>query len=109
MIINKGLLMLADYLAIVTGLWAAYHLRINFYWISLDKSFRLQPFYSLGVIPLLFIFVFLLNDTYEIEAPYWDKIKKLFRSVTIGVIVAIVLMYSGHVTNNVSRLFVAFS
>ena len=36
MIINKGLLMLADYLAIVTGLWAAYHLRINFYWISLD-------------------------------------------------------------------------
>ena len=109
MIINKGLLMLADYLAIVTGLWAAYHLRINFYWISLDKSFRLQPFYILGVIPLLFIFVFLLNDTYEIEAPYWDKIKKLFRSVTIGVIVAIVLMYSGHVTNNVSRLFVAFS
>lgn len=53
--------------------------------------------------------MFLLNDTYEIEAPYWDKIKKLFRSVTIGVIVAIVLMYSGHVTNNVSRLFVAFS
>ena len=35
--------------------------------------------------------------------------KNLFRSITIGVVVSIVLMYTGHVINDVSRLFVAFA
>ena len=41
--------------------------------------------------------------------PYWDTMKNLFRSITIGVVVSIVLMYTGHVINDVSRLFVAFA
>ncbi|MBS5711111.1 MAG: exopolysaccharide biosynthesis polyprenyl glycosylphosphotransferase, partial [Veillonella sp.] len=39
----------------------------------------------------------------------WDTMKNLFRSITIGVVVSIVLMYTGHVINDVSRLFVVFA
>ena len=59
--------------------------------------------------PIIFLIVFLLNNSYDIEMPLWDKTKSIVRSITIGVVVSIVLMYTGHVTNSVSRLFVGFS
>ena len=59
--------------------------------------------------PIVFLTILLLNNAYSVVTPYWDTMKNLFRSITIGVVVSIVLMYTGHVINDVSRLFVAFA
>ena len=104
--INKIVLAIADYVTLVCSLLMAYHLRLVFPWLSVARTFKVENIYIYGVIPILFMTVFLLNGVYDVEEPYWEKLKKLFRSITIGVVVSIVLMYSGHVTNNVSRLFV---
>lgn len=50
-----------------------------------------------------------LNHGYKIDTAYWEKIKIIFRSITIGIVLSIVLMYAGHILNNVSRLFVILS
>ena len=98
-----------DYIAIILGLLSAYHLRISLSLIEVSPHFKLEGIYTFIIVPIVFLVTLYLNGSYQIDKPYWDKVKTVFRSVTIGVIVAIVLMYTGHVTNDVSRLFVGFS
>lgn len=43
----------------------------------------------------MFILVLLLNNAYSMDKAYWDKIEIIFRSITIGIVVSIVLMYAG--------------
>ena len=50
-----------------------------------------------------------MNHGYKIDTAYWEKVKIIFRSITIGIVLSIVLMYGGHILNNVSRLFVILS
>ena len=98
-----------DYIAIILGLLSAYHLRISLSLIEVSPHFKLEGIYTFIIVPIVFLVTLYLNGSYQIDKPYWDKVKTVFRSVTIGVIAAIVLMYTGHVTNDVSRLFVGFS
>ena len=98
-----------DYIAIILGLLSAYHLRISLSLIEVSPHFKLEGIYTFIIVPIVFLVTLYLNGSYQIDEPYWDKVKTVFRSVTIGVIAAIVLMYTGHVTNDVSRLFVGFS
>lgn len=98
-----------DYIAIILGLLSAYHLRISLSLIEVSPHFKLESIYTFIIVPIVFLVTLYLNGSYQIDKPYWDKVKTVFRSVTIGVIAAIVLMYTGHVTNDVSRLFVGFS
>lgn len=98
-----------DYISIVMGLLTAYHLRVAFSWMPVHVNFELDSIYTFLIIPLVFIGTLFINNGYNIDMPYWDKIKHIFRSITIGVVVSIVLMYAGHVTNDVSRLFVGFT
>ena len=98
-----------DYIAIILGLLSAYHLRISLSLIEVSPHFKLEGIYTFIIVPIVFLVTLYLNGSYQIDKPYWDKVKTVFRSVTIGVIVAIVLMYTEHVTNDVSRLFVGFS
>lgn len=98
-----------DYIAIILSLLSAYHLRISLSLIEVSSHFKLESIYTFIIVPIVFLVTLYLNGSYQIDKPYWDKVKTVFRSVTIGVIAAIVLMYTGHVTNDVSRLFVGFS
>ena len=98
-----------DYIAIILGLLSAYHLRISLSLIEVSPHFKLESIYTFIIVPIVFLVTLYLNGSYQIDKSYWDKVKTVFRSVTIGVIAAIVLMYTGHVTNDVSRLFVGFS
>ena len=109
LLISKFIVLIADYISIVLGTLAAYHLRLNLPFLPVSPHFKVDEIYVYGVIPLVFLAILLLNNTYSVVSPYWDTMKNLFRSITIGVVVSIVLMYTGHVINDVSRLFVVFA
>ena len=105
----KIVTILVDYISIVFGLLVAYQLRLSLPETFVSLNFKIDNIYIYGIVPIIFLIVFLLNNSYDIEMPLWDKTKSIVRSITIGVVVSIVLMYTGHVTNSVSRLFVGFS
>lgn len=107
--ISKLIVLIADYIAIVLGTLAAYYLRLNLSILPVSSNFKVEEIYVYGVVPIVFLTILLLNNAYSVVTPYWDTMKNLFRSITIGVVVSIVLMYTGHVINDVSRLFVAFA
>ena len=107
--ISKLIVLIADYIAIVLGTLAAYYLRLNLSISPVSSNFKVEEIYVYGVVPIVFLTILLLNNAYSVVTPYWDTMKNLFRSITIGVVVSIVLMYTGHVINDVSRLFVAFA
>ena len=109
LLISKIIVLIADYIAIVLGTLAAYYLRVNLQIFPVSEHFKVDEIYVYGIVPIVFLSILLLNNAYSIVAPYWDTMKNLFRSITIGVVVSIVLMYTGHVINDVSRLFVAFA
>lgn len=107
--ISKLIVLIADYIAIVLGTLAAYYLRLNLSILPVSSNFKVEEIYVYGIVPIVFLTILLLNNAYSVVTPYWDTMKNLFRSITIGVVVSIVLMYTGHVINDVSRLFVAFA
>ena len=109
LLISKIIVLITDYVAIVLGTLAAYYLRVNLSILPVSSHFKVDEIYVYGIVPFVFLSILLLNNAYSIVAPYWDTMKNLFRSITIGVVVSIVLMYTGHVINDVSRLFVAFA
>ena len=109
LLISKFIVLIADYVSIVLGTLAAYHLRLNLPFLPVSSHFKVDEIYVYGVIPFVFLAILLLNNAYSVVSPYWDTMKNLFRSITIGVVVSIVLMYTGHVINDVSRLFVIFA
>ena len=109
LLISKIIVLIADYIAIVLGTLAAYYLRVNLQILPVSEHFKVDEIYVYGIVPIVFLSILLLNNAYSIVAPYWDTMKNLFRSITIGVVVSIVLMYIGHVINDVSRLFVVFA
>ena len=109
LLISKIIVLIADYVSIVLGTLAAYHLRLNLPFLPVSPHFKVDEIYVYGVIPFVFLAILLLNNAYSVVSPYWDTMKNLFRSITIGVVVSIVLMYTGHVINDVSRLFVVFA
>ena len=109
LLISKIIVLIADYIAIVLWTLAAYYLRVNLQILPVSEHFKVDEIYVYGIVPIVFLSILLLNNAYSIVAPYWDTMKNLFRSITIGVVVSIVLMYTGHVINDVSRLFVAFA
>ncbi len=109
LLVSKFIVLIADYISIVLGTLAAYHLRLNLPILPVSPHFKVDEIYVYGVIPFVFLAILILNNAYSVVSPYWDTMKNLFRSITIGVVVSIVLMYTGHVINDVSRLFVVFA
>ena len=109
LMISKLIVLIVDYISIVLGTLAAYYLRLNLPLLPVSSHFRVDEIYVYGIIPFVFLSILLLNNAYSVVSPYWDTMKNLFRSITIGVVVSIVLMYTGHVINDVSRLFVVFA
>ena len=109
LLVSKIIVFIADYVSIVLGTLAAYYLRLNLPILPVSSHFKVDEIYVYGIIPFVFLSILLLNNAYSVVSPYWDTMKNLFRSITIGVVVSIVLMYTGHVINDVSRLFVVFA
>lgn len=107
--LKKGIFIISDYTAIVIGLLLAYYGRLYLSILPVVSGFNIQSYYIFGVVPFIFLSTLVINCSYALDIPYWEKVRRIFSSITIGVIVAIVLMYTGHVTNQVSRIFVGLS
>lgn len=98
-----------DYISIVMALYCAFMIRLHLPVFPVQGDFRLEGIYHFLIVPAVFLAVFLLNGVYREDIPYWERLKLIFRSITVSTITVVVLMYAGHVTGSVSRLFVAFS
>lgn len=105
----QTLMIVVDYIAIVCSIISAYNIRTALPFWNGANSLHVDFFYGYVITPIVFIIVLLLNSAYNMDKAYWDKIKIIFRSITIGIVVSIVLMYAGHIIDNVSRLFVGLS
>lgn len=107
--IVKTLMVIVDYISVICGIVSAYNLRLLLPFSESDMVLHIDHWYGYIITPLVFITVLFLNHGYKIDTAYWEKIKIIFRSITIGIVLSIVLMYAGHILNNVSRLFVILS
>ena len=107
--IVKTLMVIVDYISVICGIVSAYNLRLLLPFSKSDMVLHIDYWYAYIIIPLVFIIVLFLNHGYKIDTAYWEKIKIIFRSITIGIVLSIVLMYAGHILNNISRLFVILS
>ena len=108
-VIVKTLMVIVDYISVICGIVSAYNLRLLLPFSESDMVLHIDYWYAYIITPLLFITVLFLNHGYKIDTSYWEKVKIIFRSITIGIVLSIVLMYAGHIINNVSRLFVILS
>lgn len=108
-VIVKTLMVIVDYISVICGIVSAYNLRLLLPFSESDMVLHIDHWYAYIITPLVFITVLFLNHGYKIDTAYWEKIKIIFRSITIGIVLSIVLMYAGHILNNVSRLFVILS
>ena len=108
-VIVKTLMVIIDYISVICGIVSAYNLRLLLPFSESDMVLHIDYWYAYIITPLLFITVLFLNHGYKIDTAYWEKVKIIFRSITIGIVLSIVLMYAGHILNNVSRLFVILS
>ena len=108
-VIVKTLMVIVDYISIICGIVSAYNLRLLLPFSESDMVLHIDHWYAYIITPLVFITVLFLNHGYKIDTAYWEKVKIIFRSITIGIVLSIVLMYAGHILNNVSRLFVILS
>ena len=108
-IIVKLLMIAVDYISVICGIVSAYNLRLLLPFSKSALVLNIDYWYAYIIIPLVFIIVLFLNHGYKIDTAYWEKVKIIFRSITIGIVLSIVLMYGGHILNNVSRLFVILS
>ncbi|WP_296003262.1 undecaprenyl-phosphate galactose phosphotransferase WbaP [uncultured Veillonella sp.] len=107
--IVKTLMVIIDYISVICGIVSAYNLRLLLPFSESDMVLHIDYWYAYIITPLVFIIVLFLNHGYKIDTAYWEKVKIIFRSITIGIVLSIVLMYAGHILNNVSRLFVILS
>lgn len=108
-VIVKTLMVIVDYISVICGIVSAYNIRLLLPFSESDMVLHIDHWYAYIITPLVFITVLFLNHGYKIDTAYWEKVKIIFRSITIGIVLSIVLMYAGHILNNVSRLFVILS
>lgn len=102
-------MIITDYIAVACGIISAYNIRTELPFWNDASGLHVDFFYGYIITPIVLILVLLLNNAYRMDKAYWDKIKIIFRSITMGIVGSIVLMYAGHIIDNVSRLFVGLS
>ena len=66
LLISKIIVLIADYISIVLGTLAAYHLRLNLPWLQVSSNFKVDEIYVYGVIPFLFCSISLLGYDEEL-------------------------------------------
>ena len=96
-IIVKLLMTTVDYISVICGILSAYNLRMLLPFSESDMVLHIDHWYAYIITPLVFITVLFLNHGYKIDTAYWEKVKIIFRSITIGIVLSIVLMYAGHI------------
>lgn len=103
------ILAIADYCTVALAVLLAYTLRKNGIPMSVHPQFEIKDIYIFFIVPIFFLLVLFLCNTYRLNLPYWDKVRNIFKSVVYGGAAVIFLMYFTYVAGGVSRLFIGMS
>lgn len=103
------ILAIADYCTVAFAVLLAYTLRKNGIPMSVHPQFEIKDIYIFFIVPIFFLLVLFLCNTYRLNLPYWDKVRNIFKSVVYGGAAVIFLMYFTYVAGGVSRLFIGMS
>ena len=92
-----------DYAAVIAAEFLALFLR-NFF---MDYSvFHVAPVYFWLITPMIFLLFLSVNQMYGRQMLFYQAVEKIFFSCLYSILFAVVLMFAGQVSGEVSRLYV---
>lgn len=92
-----------DYVAILAAEFAALFLR-NF--LMTYSTYHVRPIYFYCITPLVFMAFLAMSKLYTRKMLFYRLVQKIFHSCLYGVSFALILMFLGRVSEEVSRLYV---
>ena len=92
-----------DYAAVIVAEFLALFLR-NFFMDS--NVFHVAPVYFWLITPMVFLLFLSINKLYSRQMPFYQAVEKIFSSCLYSILFAVVLMFLGKVSEEVSRLYV---
>lgn len=107
-LLRKIIFLAIDYLMVVIGVLCAYEIRLHIIPLSVE-SFHIKEIYLFLFIPLTYLTMLLITKSYGQENSLAERIRVIFKASLYSVVWSIILMYFGHVSGDVSRLFVGLS
>lgn len=102
-IISYITMMLCDYLAILLAEGAALFLRNFFMTYSV---YHISAVYFYGIVPFIFWGFLSLNRLYSGKMLFYQAVEKIFYACLYSILFAVVLLFVGKVSEEVSRLYV---
>ncbi|KAF1680118.1 undecaprenyl-phosphate galactose phosphotransferase WbaP [Veillonella sp. R32] len=103
------LVLIIDYFMVTLGIVGAYEVRKLWPFPVVASTFSIKSIYMYLIAPALFLFMLFLCNGYREAAPYWDRVRNIFKATTYSIVLTVFLMYAANVAGDVSRLFIAFS
>ena len=102
-LLQKWIFAAGDYVAILLAEWAALSLRNLFMTYSV---YHVSPVYFFLITPALFLVFLLMNRLYSGKLLFYQAVEKIFFSCAYSIFFAVLLMFMGKVSEEVSRLYV---
>lgn len=102
-LLPKLVLAAGDYAAILLAEWLGLTLRNFFMTYSV---YHISPVYFYLITPLIFMIFLFLNRLYSGKLLFYQAVEKIFSSCLYSILFAVVLMFLGKVSEDVSRLYV---
>lgn len=93
-----------DYAAIVVAEFAALFLR-NF--LISYSVYQIPPVYFYFIIPAIFLAFLLMKKLYSQKMPFYQMVERIFYACLYGIAFAVILMFLGGISAQVSRFYVA--
>lgn len=101
-----ALLVLSDYLAIITAEYLSVHIRNYFVTGSI---MRISPFMQYFIIPFFYLCMLMLKQTFTNRLQFWKFLEKCFSAVAYGTVAIIVILYFVKEAEHTSRLFIGLT
>ena len=102
-LLQKWIFAAGDYAAILLAEWAALSLRNLFMTYSV---YHVSPVYFFLITPALFLVFLLMNRLYSGRLLFYQAVEKIFFACAYSIFFAVLLMFMGKVSEEVSRLYV---
>lgn len=99
------ILLVSDYVSVLLAEKTALFLRPIVYF-STNESFNIPNYYYYIFVPAIFLLFLCQARTYIRRRPFWNLIQQIFHAVVYSILASITLIYFGHISDAVSRLFV---
>lgn len=99
----QAIIGVGDYLAVLLSEWAALSLRNLCMTYSV---YHISAVYFYGIVPFIFLIFLFLNRLYSGKLLFYQAVEKIFYACLYSILFAVVLLFVGKVSEEVSRLYV---